>query len=173
MAPEHALEPHVTLDVPDSQSTPPEQLEAPHVTVQDCVALQVTPPEQPCVPQLSVQLVPPHTTPPEHELSTQSMLQLAAFEQSTIPLHPLVPQWTTHATPAGHTTPEEHLPAQSMTQLPAASHVPLEHDCAVHGPPVGAVPVVPDEQLTPMRRRALHRNFLATSFPMHPCTPNG
>jgi hypothetical protein len=153
--PEHELAPHVTSQLADSQSTPPEQSLPPvqasvHALAEvqamapehelgpqvsaHVVASHVIGPEQAELPQLIVQLDPPQTIPPEQVLSPHSMSQLAAFEQSTRPLHPLpvVPHCTTHATPGGHTTPESHFPAQSMTQRPVASQVPFGHDCAEH-----------------------------------------
>jgi hypothetical protein len=166
--PEQELGPHVTLEVLASQSTPPEQLDPAHVTVHDCVALQVTCPEQLFMPQWTVQLDPAHTTPPEHELEPHSMSQLAAFEQSTMPLHPLAPHCTTQATPAGHATPDEHVPVQSMTQLPLASHVPPGHDCAVHGAPAGPPPPVDEE---PHAASARKNKSTATSLPTRRPSP--
>lgn len=89
--PPGSVEVSLQLPLGSLHVTPPEQQLAPHVTVQDCVAVQLIAPEQESFPHSTVQVDPPQTMPPEHELAPHWTSQLAAFEQSTCPLHPLSP----------------------------------------------------------------------------------
>lgn len=84
--PEHDDEPQATSHEREVHEIAPEQADGPpHWMLHEAVARQSTVPEQVVSPHVTVQLVPPQAMSPLQLLPAHSMSQLAACRQSTAP----------------------------------------------------------------------------------------